>query len=211
MKTKHNISKSNYQMLFDYLAKFLKISDKNFYPHLEKILTGWWCSGRDEELHKEGQVCKKAWFITKGMAYLYFTDKLRGEIIFMLFRAGEITLISDSFMNKKPSTSYLKVCSGTELLEITKKELELMHITFRECLLLENSILAVITEKTKDRETLLCLEPEARMITFFALYPELHPYTKTVRMIDKNIANYLHIDQSHYSKFKKKHYPKKSR
>ncbi|MGY0039316.1 hypothetical protein [Pedobacter sp. NJ-S-72] len=79
MKIKHHISQSSYQMLLDYLAKFLILDDQNYYHHLEQSLIGWSCGGRDEEMHKAGTVLKKSWFITKGMVYLYFIDKKARE------------------------------------------------------------------------------------------------------------------------------------
>lgn len=197
-------------MLFNYLARFPRIEDQNFQPHLIDTLIGYWCNEGEEELHKEGDVCKRTWFITKGMIYLYFNDKHKGKVVFMLFRVGEVAIIPDSFMNGEPSTCYIVACVGTELLEISKLEMNEIHKMFPQSLELENSILAKIPERAREREALLCLEPEERIITFFGLYPELHPYSKAVKMLDKNIANYLHIDQSHYCKFKNNLYPKKS-
>jgi CRP-like cAMP-binding protein len=211
MKRKHHISHSSYQMLLDYLAKFLILDDENYYHHLEKSLIGWSCGGRDEEMHKAGTVLKKSWFITKGMVYLYFIDKNKGEVVFMLFRAGTIAYLPDSFTNGNPSSCYIMACGETELLEISKGDLDFIHQTIPKSLELENAIIATISEKARERDTLFWLEPEERILTFFELYPELHPYNRTVKMLDKNIANYLHIDQARFCRLKNKLYPKKSR
>lgn len=211
MKRKHQISRSSYQMLLDYLATYLVIDDQNYYHRLEQSLIGWSCGARDEELHEAGAILKKSWFITKGMVYWYFLDKTKGEIIFMLFRAGTISYLPDSFTNGNPSTCFIMACGETELLEISKRDLDFIHRTVPQSLELENAIIATISEKARERDTLFWKEPEERILTFFELYPELHPYNKTVKMQDKNIANYLHIDQARFSRLKNNLFPKKSR
>ncbi|WP_348053090.1 cyclic nucleotide-binding domain-containing protein [Mucilaginibacter sp.] len=196
-------------MFFDYLTSFHIIEDQDFNPKIAGILTGYWCNEGEEKLHHEREVCTKTWFITKGMIYLTFTDQDKGEVVLTLFRAGELAIIPDSFMNGKPATCNIMACADTELLEITKAGRNRIHQLFPQSLTLENAILAQIPEKGRERESLLCLDAEDRMVRFFELYPELHPYHKTVRMLDKHIASYLHIDKSHYSKYKNQHYPKK--
>jgi len=210
MKRKHQINENSYQMLFNFLNSFLKIEDKDFEPYLISVLKGYWCNEGEETLHKEGHVCKKGWFITKGMIYLYFIDKHKGDVVFMLFRAGEIAVVPHSFMNAAPANCYIMACADSELLEMSKTEIDMMHERFPKSFGLENAVISRIPEKYRERDSLLCLEPEVRMQTFFCLYSELHPNNKTVKMPDKNIASYLHIDQARFCRLKNKLYPKKS-
>ncbi|SDE94764.1 cAMP-binding domain of CRP or a regulatory subunit of cAMP-dependent protein kinases [Mucilaginibacter pineti] len=210
MIRKHHISAASYQQIFDYLASFQVIEDPDFHPQFIGILSGYWCNEGEEKLHQEREVCAKAWFITKGMIYLYFTDVDKGEVVLTLFRSGELAIIPDSFMNGKPATCNMMACADTEVLEISKAGRKLIHQLFPQSLALENAILAQIPEKGREREALLCLDAEERLTRFFELYPELHPYHKTVKMLDKHIASYLHIDKSHYSKYKNQQYPKKA-
>lgn len=210
MIRKHQISEASFQLFFDYLASFQVIEDQNFHPQIAGILTGYWCNEGEEKLHHEREICTKIWFITKGMIYLSFTDQDRGEVVLTLFRAGELAIIPDSFMNGKPATCNIMACADTELLEISKTGRNLIHRLSPQSLILENAILAQIPEKSREREALLCLAAEERLTRFFELYPELHPYRKTIKMLDKHIASYLHIDKSHYSKYKNQHYPKKA-
>lgn len=205
MKRKEHISAPSYRKLFDYLARFELIDDARFEQQLKEFLVGLWCDSGEEVLHHEGEICKKAWFISKGMVYLYFPDPQRDNaVIFMIYREGEIAFIPDSFMNGNPSTCYVVACMDTELLEITKKQVELLHILFPQFLKLQIGILAAIVEKANERHVLHCLEPETRIRTFFEQYPELLPTKKTVKMRDKHIASYLRIDTSHYCKYKNK-------
>lgn len=207
MERKHHISEVSYQMLFDYLDSFLKIEYPDFRPHLKKTLIGYWCKNKEEELHSEGDVCKKAWFITKGMIYLYFIDQKKGMVVFMLFQHGEIAIIPDSFMNRQPSSCFIMACVDTEVLEISKSQLNQMRIAIPQILELEHKILANYPERGREREALLCLESTERIIAFFEIYTELHPYHQTVKMLDKHIANYLQISQFRYSRLKKALYP----
>ncbi|MGY0039315.1 hypothetical protein [Pedobacter sp. NJ-S-72] len=96
-------------------------------------------------------------------------------------------------------------------MEISKRDLDFIHHTIPQSLELENAIIAAISEKARERDALFWLEPEERILTFFDLYPELHPYNKTVKMLDMHIASYLHIDRFQYSKFKNRLFPKKVR
>lgn len=96
------VHSGTYKRLFRYLACFVKIGEETFEQRLKEKLKARYCF-HPALLQEEGCVRRYAHYVASGMVQAFYHDEARGEGTFRLFKAGEIALIEDSFMNQQPS------------------------------------------------------------------------------------------------------------
>lgn len=151
-------------------------------------------------LLREEEVCRHLSFITKGCLKTYYTDDEGIEHIvdFLVEEWWADDLYS--FLTNTAATSNIKALEQTELLQISKKNLELLYKKvpkferfFR--ILFQN---AYISQK-KQINTMLSASAEKR----YALLLQQKPYAEK-RFSQKDIASYLGITPQFFSAMKKK-------
>ncbi len=78
------------------------------------------------KLAEEGKVAKEIYFVNKGLLRLYYS-KEGEEITGFIFREGLFASSYDSFLREVPSSQTLETLEESELLAISKIDLELLY------------------------------------------------------------------------------------
>jgi CRP-like cAMP-binding protein len=199
---KHTISEASYRMLFDYLASVFEMPYMDFQPHLRQKLVGYDCKA-PEHLIRELDAVKKCWFIVKGMVLVYYSDLKKGTVVYQLIEAGEIAILHDEFVNGKLAESGMIVVAGSELLEITSRQMDEIHELFPKSMKLQNKIISGLSGKVRQREELLRMEARDKVRAFHKLYPQVKGKKRKVRLLDKDAASYLDMTEFTFSRLAK--------
>lgn len=202
MIRKHTISEASFKMLFDYLASIFEMPYMDFQPHLRQKLVGYDCNG-PEHLIWELDPVKKCWFIVKGMVMVYYSDFKKGTVVYQLFEAGEIAILHDEFVNGKLAESGMIAVAGSELLEITSRQMDVIHELFPKSMKLQNKIISGLSGKVRQREELLRMEARDKVKFFLKLYPQVKGKKRMVKLLDKDAASYLDMTEFTFSRLVK--------
>lgn len=144
---------------------------------------------RKEFLLKQGDTCKTENFIIKGCLRIYTIDKEGFEHVVMF--GIEDWWVSDlySFLTQSPATYFIDALEDTEILQITKSDLDKLYNRvpkferfFR--LILQN---AFIAQQQRINQN-LSFTAEQRYFDFIKKYPELEQ-----RITQKQVSAYLGI------------------
>lgn len=155
---------------------------------------------RKDYLLKAGDVCKTENFIVKGCVRTYTVDENGMEHI-VLFGV-EDWWVGDlySFLTQQPATYFIDALEDTELLQITKANLDKLYARvpkferfFR--LILQN---AFIAQQQRINQT-LSFTAEQRYLDFIKKYPQLEQ-----RISQKQISAYLGITPVFLSMLRRK-------
>jgi len=186
------------QLLISNVLKYISLDgeEKNFFlsllkPKLLKI---------GEFLIREGDVCKHESFVTRGCLKAYSEDDNGDEHIldFLIEEWWADDLYS--FLTQTPSKSSVRAIEDTELLQISKDDLEKLYQRvpkferfFR--LLFQNAYIAQRDQISQ----MLSIPAEERYIQFL----KRKPYALK-RFSQKDIASYLGVTPQFFSTLKKK-------
>lgn len=155
---------------------------------------------RKEFLLKQGDVCKTENFIVKGCVRTYTIDENGFEHILMF--GVEDWWVGDlySFLTQSPSDYSIDALEDTELLQITKPNLDLLYQKvpkferfFR--LIIQNAFIA----QQRRINQYLSLSAEDRYLEFIQKYPQLEQ-----RVSQKQISAYLGITPVFLSMLRRK-------
>jgi len=153
-----------------------------------------------EFLLREGEICKNESFVTKGCLKTYYQDEagLEHIIDFSIEEWWADDLYS--LLTQTPSKSNIKAIEDTEILQISKTDLELLYQKvprferfFR--ILFQN---AYITQREQINQALSASAEER-----YLLFIKKKPYAET-RFSQKDIASYLGVTPQFFSSLKKK-------
>lgn len=149
---------------------------------------------------REGEICKKEAFVTKGVFKVYHTDQNGSEqVLYFAMEDWWLTDI-DSFTNQKPSQLFIEALEDSEVLTISKKDKDLAYKTIPAL----NMLYRVMTQKTHvalQRRMIdnLSKTADQRYVEFIGKYPLL-----AQRLSNIEIAAYLGISHEFLSKIRKK-------
>ncbi len=155
---------------------------------------------RKELLLRQGETCKTENFITKGCLRTYTIDDNGFEHILMF--GIEDWWVGDlySFLTQNPATYFIDALEDTEILQITKHNLDKLYERvpkferfFR--IILQN---AFIAQQNRINQN-LSFTAEQRYIDFIKRYPQLEQ-----RVSQKQVAAYLGITPVFLSMIRKK-------
>lgn len=155
---------------------------------------------RKEFLLKQGSICKTESFIVKGCLRTYTIDDKGIEHIVML--GIEDWWVGDlySFLTKNPTTYFIDALEDTEILQISKANLEKLYKKvpkferfFR--LILQN---AFIAQQQRINQN-LSYTAEERYLDFIKKYPQLEQ-----RLSQKQVSAYLGITPVFLSMLRRK-------
>ena len=155
---------------------------------------------KDEFLLREGDVCKHESFVIKGCLKSYYTDDNGAEHIvdFLVEEWWADDLYS--FFTQTESKSNIKALEYTELLQISKDDLETLYQRMPKFERLFRLIFQRAYISQRDQITLMLSTPaEERYIQFL----KKKPYA-TRRFPQKDIASYLGVTPQFLSILKKK-------
>jgi len=155
---------------------------------------------RKEYLLREGEVCKTENFITKGCLRTYTIDENGFEHILMF--AIEDWWIGDpyGFWTQTPSTHFIDALENSELLQISKPDLDKLLETVPKFerfyrVVFQN---ALIAERQRINQN-LSLTAEQRYLNFIKKYPKMEQ-----RISQKHIATFLGITPEFLSMIRNK-------
>jgi CRP-like cAMP-binding protein len=155
---------------------------------------------RKEYLLKEGDVCKTENFITKGCLRTYTIDENGFEHILMF--AIEDWWIGDpcGFWTQTPSTHFIDALENSELLQISKPNLDKLLETVPKFerfyrIVFQN---ALIAERQRINQN-LSFTAEQRYLNFIEKYPKMEQ-----RISQKHIATFLGITPEFLSMIRNK-------
>lgn len=155
---------------------------------------------RKEFLLKQGDICKTENFIVKGCVRTYTIDENGFEHIVMF--GIEDWWVGDlySFLTQSPATYFIDALEETEILQITKPDLDKLYARvpkferfFR--LILQN---AFIAQQQRINQN-LSFTAEQRYLEFIAKHPNLEQ-----RLSQKQVSAYLGITPVFLSMIRKK-------
>jgi CRP-like cAMP-binding protein len=185
-------------VIFEYFNRILPISEKEINeitPFLKTITLE-----KDDFFLEQNQICKSLAFITNG-SIRSFHIKLNGSTInIMLSSENEFVSDLDSFVTKTPSNLFIQAIEKTELITITKDDLD----TISEGSLFWTKLGKIMTEHVfiivKQRlESLLYKSPTERYMELQNNYPEfLNKYSLT------DIASFIGVTRQSLSRIRAK-------
>jgi len=153
-----------------------------------------------EFLLREGEICKYESFVIKGCLKTYYQDEegLEHIIDFSVEEWWADDLYS--LLTQTPSKSTIKAIEDTEILQISKSDLELLYQKVPQFerffrILFQN---AYITQREQINQTLSASAEER-----YLLFIKKKPYAEE-RFSQKDIASYLGVTPQFFSSLKKK-------
>lgn len=151
-------------------------------------------------LLREGEICKYDSFINKGSLKNYYQDENGFEHIIDFLIEGWWANDLYSLLTHTQSKYYIKALEDTELLQISKNNLELLYQQIPKCerffrLLFQNAYVA----QREQTITMFSANAEER----YLLFRQRKPYAED-RFSQKDIASYLGITPQFFSTLKKK-------
>ena len=151
-------------------------------------------------LLREGEICKFEGFVTKGLFRVYHIDKNGFEqILYFAIEDWWITDI-DSFTNEIPSQLFIEALEDSELLLISKKDMDFAYENLPKI----EKLFRIMTQKTHvalQRRMIdsMSKTAEFRYVEFVEKYPQL-----IQRLSNIQVAAYLGITNVFLSNIRKK-------
>jgi CRP-like cAMP-binding protein len=196
--TQHNDQDMNSDLLFSSISRHLSLAAEEieFFTSLlrsKSLLNG-------EFLLREGDVCRYESFVVKGCLKTYYLDEMGVEHIidFSIEEWWADDLYS--LLTQTPSRSNIKAIEDTDVLQISKTDLELLYKKIPKFerffrILFQNAYIA-------QREQInLALSASAR--ERYLLFIKKKPYAEK-RFSQKDIASYLGVTPQFLSTLRKK-------
>ncbi|WP_207758969.1 Crp/Fnr family transcriptional regulator [Flavobacterium aurantiibacter] len=183
------------------------LANVNKHIHLDRTEVDYFLSllqyktfKKKEFILRPSEICRTENFIIRGCTKTYTLNELGAEHIVMF--GVEDWWIGDlySFLSQTPSTYYIEALEESEILQISKSDLDTLYARvpkferfFR--ILLQNAFIA----QQKRIEQTLALTAEERYLDFVQKYPSLEQ-----RLSQKQVATYLRITPVFLSMLRKR-------
>ena len=204
---KQYISDGSYKELFEYLCLHYMISKSGYYKLLKPQLVGRYSRGY-MELNIRNSGNNKCWFINSGMI-IGFQKRKNKKAVILLFKAGEMAILPDSFFYGKTPICRFIACPDTHLLEISNGTAQRLANFFPEAREISNRIICSSMANLVERSELLDLRGKEAIIEFHSRYPETKGPDKKVKLLDAYQASYLGMTKTTFSKLLKQIYSDK--
>ncbi len=187
-----------YERIQKNLSRHIKLEEYEFELLQKKLVAKSY--NKHAYLLQVGQICRYTFFVNKGLLRLYDIDD-KGIEKNTLF-AKEEWWVSDvySFHSQKPGTYFLQALEDTEVLQLSKANLERL---FLEIPKLERffrilHINAFVAQQERVMH-MISKTAEERYLDFISKFPNAE-----LRISQKHIASYLGITPEFLSKMKSK-------
>ncbi len=188
----------NTDLILQNVARHITLSkkEKEFYVSILQPKT----IKRKEFLLKAGEVCKTENFVTKGCLRTYTIDENGFEHILMFAIEDWWTGDLYSFPTQKPSTYFIDALEDTELLQISKLNLEKLFEQVPKFerfyrIIFQNALIAQHERINQN----LSFTAEQRYLHFIEKYPKVEQ-----RISQKHVATFLGITPEFLSMLRKK-------
>ncbi|CAM1333559.1 Crp/Fnr family transcriptional regulator [Tenacibaculum aestuariivivum] len=154
---------------------------------------------KNDLLLKEGQICKKLYFVHKGIARSYYLKKDGKDVTQWFFGQGVFMSSADSFFNQTASYYYLEVLETSVLYSISHEKITLLlekyHKVEKFIRLLSISMLTKVVHKLNAIQFQTAKERYDYMNSEF---PDI-----SHRVALSHIASYLGMNQATLSRIRK--------
>ena len=185
-------------MIGDFLKSLVGFSEEE----LEDILAHFQKENftKNQALVEQGQICKKLYFVEKGIVRNYYLNPDGKEITQLFFGQGRFMTSLESFFQQSPSLYYIEVLEESIIHSISKEKLDLLfhryHKMERLGRLLSTEMLTKVVEKLNAIQFQTAQERYEYMLTE---YPDI-----TYRVPLGMIASYLGMSQETLSRIRKR-------
>ena len=180
------------------LRDFLKSIDHTISEEILNAYTDHWSEQhftKKKIITQEGQVQRNMYFILDGIQKSYFLNDGKEHVMAFTY-APSLSGIPESFFSQEPSKYHLETITDTRLLKIPyEKHMQLLkeHRSIESLFrIVTESILAGLVHRHHE---LMAFDMETRFRNFLQRSPHL-----LNRVPHKDLASYLRIDPSNFSK-----------
>jgi CRP-like cAMP-binding protein len=177
----------SFNLILSNVAKHIKLDEREvsyFTGLLRKISVS-----KKDILLRQGDVCKHIYFVNSGALRAYHTDTNDKETTIMFGVADWWITDMHSFLNQQPALMSLEALETSEVLELSKVDLEKLYVDVPKF----ERFFRIIIQNAYVREQMrvihdLSMTAEERYEVFIQKYPHI-----VQRVTQKQIASYLGI------------------
>lgn len=151
-------------------------------------------------LHNEGKICRRVYFIEKGLARSFYYDKDGRDITGWFAAENSFTTAVDSFFQQQPSKLFLELLEDSIVHSLTFDEVENLYAKFPEMERFGRLMLLEVFTKTVNRVNAMQFQTaQERYRSFAENYPDI-----LQRASLGHIASFLGITQETLSRIRAK-------
>lgn len=148
---------------------------------------------------REGQVCKKNYFIINGLVRSFYIDNKGNEKITQFALENWWVTNMESFINQTPSLSFIQALEKTQILMLNKEDLENLYISIPKLerlfrIITENMLIAI----QRRNDIYLQMKSKDRYDDLIKHFPNF-----SQRIPQYMIASYLEITPEYLSELRK--------
>jgi CRP-like cAMP-binding protein len=155
---------------------------------------------KHEHLLREGQVCREAGFITKGLIRYYSIQDSGEERTYEFGRENEFTCNYESFLDHSPSSRSIQCLEPCEIMTISYDNLQLMYENVSEGQKFGRLIIEQLyVDALKKIRSFYDDQPEQRYLHFVNNYPDLQQ-----RIPQYYISSYVGVKPPSLSRIRKR-------
>lgn len=182
--------------LFRYLNKFVHLPADEFDEIIRpRVVIRHFA--KKEMITEDGVVENYFNFLLKGVARKFYKNG-NGEVSTQIAQEGQIIMVEDSFLSRKPSSYCVEAIESVTAASITYNDLESIYSSNAK---MERMGRLVVTTMMVLRDRwqtqLIKLTPRERFLKFVHSHPAL-----IQRVPQKHLASYLNIQPETFSRFK---------
>lgn len=184
------------KLFFNYLNKFVSISEDEFEQHLMPILKVR-RFGKKDYIIKAGEVENYFNFIIRGLVRKYY-KKGHHEINTQISTEGQIIMSQQSFLGRQPSEYYIEAIEPTVIVSIKYENLEELYNKSKKMERLGRLVVTYMMAISDSWQMqMIKMTPRERFLNFVMKNPQLMQ-----RVPQKYLASYLNIKPETFSRFK---------
>ncbi|MDW7692099.1 Crp/Fnr family transcriptional regulator [Flammeovirgaceae bacterium SG7u.111] len=180
-----------------YFNRYVEFSDAEIDDVCSKLASKTF--QKKDYILKEGQVCKKKYFIINGLVRSFYIDNKGNEKITQFALENWWITNMESFISQTPSLSSIQALEKTQILMINKEDLENLYTSIPKLerlfrIITENMLIAI----QRRNDIYLQMKSKDRYDDLTSSFPNF-----TQRVPQYMIASYLEITPEYLSELRK--------
>ncbi len=184
------------KIFFDYLNKFVLISDDEFEQNFIPIIKVR-KFGKKESIIKSGEVENYFNFVIRGLVRKFY-KKANQEINTQISTEGQIIMSQQSFLGRQPSEYFIETIEPSIIVSIKYDHLEELYNKSKKMERLGRLVVTYMMAISDSWQMqLIKMSPRERFLNFVMKNSELMQ-----RVPQKYLASYLNIKPETFSRFK---------
>ncbi|MBC9798070.1 Crp/Fnr family transcriptional regulator [Sinomicrobium weinanense] len=185
------------EQLRKYFGRYVALDDAEFNMLLTKLEYKKY--GRKGHLLEQGEVCRFNYFILKGLVRTYYFDKEGKDRITRFAIENWWVTQMESFVSESPSKLFMQAIEETEVLRISRKNLEALYVSVPKLerafrIITQNMLIAI----QRRNDFYSQLNSKDRYFNFVQSLPDF-----AQRIPQYMIASYLDISPEYLSTIRK--------